>query len=473
MLREKCIEQRGFSLPELGLVLLITGVSFLAAAQFTYMYTVNIRYTKTVDNLELMYGAIKEYVAMNGSYPCPANPTASPGDPDYGVSKCRDILDAAFDENNCTVVPGGISCTTVGSRDGDSNGHNDVVLIGVIPFRTILEGIESLHVREYQKSDGYGALFSYAVTETLTDTYPSNNLSTPYDPLHGSIAVLDENLNSHMSPAGEAQFVLFSHGMDNVGGYTPHGKLMENCVVPSTTLPPPAVQAPIPGLYSGNGKIETENCDNNDAIFVKGILSHSNNNNYFDDFLYYKGRGVESLWKRSLVSPLGESYIYNTNLGNIGIGTSQPDSKLHVKGDIRAENHLISPKYCEPGKNPGCDMDIDPTCGGECLDPNFLASDIGADARCPHNQIAYAIGENEIVCKDITWTIPNKTCQNIIDPDDGISKAAFIQGFSNKGNLHCCIPEINVCKKQCDTDPCANQIKCSCTATNCECVMVP
>jgi len=467
VIREKKLKQRGFTLPELAIALLFTGATMMAGTQFTRIYTMTVKREKTIENLEMVYDALEEYAALNGAYPCPANPAASPGDADYGVSKCRDTTSALFDEDNC-VSWGGVECTTIGSRDTDLNDHNDVVLMGAIPFKELISGTSDTPIRGFHKTDGYGALISYAVTEKLTKTYPQNNLSSPYNPLLGAINMRDENMNSLMHPESEAQFVIFSHGMDNVGGYSQNGKLMENCFVPSVVGAPPDM-APVPGLYGGQGKVQTENCDNNDAIFVKGLLSLGDNNNYLDDYLYYKGRGIDALWERSIASPPGESYIYNTNLGNVGVGTSKPDSKLHIMGDISAERSLISPTYCDPGKDPTL---------GECLDPLFLAADIEDIAgntrvnTCPPGEVAYAIGNNELKCRSVDWNIPNKTCQNIVDPNDGISKTSFLQGFSNLGNLYCCLADGENCEKQCGGACPCNQVECTCDtiAGTCQCV---
>jgi prepilin-type N-terminal cleavage/methylation domain-containing protein len=438
--------QKGFSLIETTIVLIIAGISMLAVTKFISTYMQSMKHQRTIENLEMAMSAITEYAGLHGYYPCPANPKAAPGDTDYGVSKCRAAGD---DEDNCTNVPIGIKCTTDNSRDGDNNGSNDVVMIGAIPFRTLSDPdhVKSTPFREHHKTDGYGTLLSYAVTEHLTEKNPENSLIRPFDPLEGGISVLDGNLNSVMDPAAEAQFVIFSHGKDGVGGYSSEGNLIENCYVPSIPGNPPDT-APAPGLYNGTGKIETENCDGNDAIFIDDLLSLADNNNYFDDFLYYKGRGIGSLWKRSLASPNGESYLYNTNLGNIGVGTSTPDSKLHIIGDISTDLEMISRQgYCDPS-------------GVGCLKPSFLGGTSGN--TCADNEIAYAVGDNKLECREVDWVIPNKTCP-IIN-----GKQSYMEGFSNMGNLYCC-NSLGDCQKFCDGACPASSVTCSCSNGTCSC----
>jgi len=436
--------QEGFTLAEIAIVLLIAGMSMLAIAQFVSLYMKTLKRERTIQNLEMTMSAINEYAGLNGYYPCPANPSAAPGDADYGISKCRAAGD---NENNCDNKPAGIECTFEGSRDGDDNGSPDVIMIGAIPFRTLFDNVKTTPYREYHKTDGYGALLSYAVTEHLTKKNASNSLIRPFNPLEGGISIVDENLNSVMDPADEAQFIVFSHGEDNIGGHSQYGKSMGNCFVPSVVGGPPDM-LPAEGLYTGTGKIETENCDNNDAFFVKGMLSSADNNDYYDDFLYYKGRGINSLWKRSLASPNGEAYLYNTNLGNIGVGTPTPGNKLHVVGDISTNMQLISNKgYCAPN-------------GSDCVKPSFLGGTSGD--TCAADEVAYAVGDNNIKCRKVDWDIPNKTCP-IIN-----GKQSFLQGFSNLGNLYCCNPDGD-CEKVC-TGPCpATAIVCSCAFGTCSC----
>ncbi|MCK5374704.1 MAG: type II secretion system protein, partial [Alphaproteobacteria bacterium] len=325
--------QKGFTLIEIAAVLLISGISMMGIARFVNIYMKSAEHKTTIENLEMAYDALEEYAGLNGYYPCPANPEAAPGDSDYGRSSCRDDEESGFNADACTNIPDGISCTTTNSRDGDNNGHKDVVMIGVLPFRDLAEKVKSTPFKVLHRVDGYGTLITYAVTERLTKANSDNNLITPFDPMTGSISVLDENLTSVMIPDKEGQFVIFSHGLDGMGGHSKEGQALENCFVPSTTGGVPDT-IPDEGLYNGKGKIETENCDNNDAIFIKGILSLADNNDYYDDYLYYKGRGISALWEGSMAGDTGESYIYNTNPGGVGVGTSQPNTKLHIMGDL-------------------------------------------------------------------------------------------------------------------------------------------
>ena len=412
--RNKFKTQDGFTMVEIGIVLLISGITMLVAANFVKQYTIDTQYEKTLENIEISQQAVKEFVGLNGVYPCPADPTLAPGDPNYGIASCRNYTDAGFDPDACVNVPANISCTTFSSRDGDQNGSSDVVMIGVLPFRTLAEGTVDTPYRESHRLDGYGTLFSYAVSEHMTNTV-QHSLINPANPATGSIRVEDENQVSLTVPDASAHFVIYSHGENRRGGYSSEGNMGENCMVSIGALPP---ALPAPGPSGGGIQVEIENCENNDAIFVKGIRSLGDNDDYNDDILFFTSTGLTPLWKRSLASPDGESYIYNTNLGNVGIGTDLPSHRLHIVGDISAENSVISgdSEYCNQAE-------------GACVDSSALG---GAGSQCGANQVAYAVGDNEIKCRNVAWTGPNKSCTPIN------ALPSFMQGFSNLGNLYCC-----------------------------------
>ncbi len=426
-LNKHITRDQGFTLVEIAVVLLVSGFTMLVAANFVKQYTIDTQYERTLEHIEISQRAIEEFAGLNGFYPCPADPTLGPGDANYGVSLCRNYADVAFDPDNCTNVPLNISCTNAFSRDGDGNGANDVVMIGVLPFRTLADGVVDTPYREVHRLDGYGTLFTYAVTEHMANTN-THSLINPINPGTGSIKIEDENQISLTVPDSSAHFVLFSHGENRRGGYTASGNMVDNCMVSAGGGPPPPPPAlPAPGPSGGGIQVEIENCENNDAIFVKGIRSLGDNDNFNDDILVYTATGLNPLWRRSLASPTGESYIYNTNLGNVGVNTDIPTHRLHVVGDISAEDSFVSgdSEYCNQAES-------------ACLDPNALG---GTGSQCPANLVAYAVGDNTVECRPVDWNPQAKLCLDIG------GQPSFMQGFSNLGNLYCCT-EAGACAVQ-------------------------
>ena len=103
--------QAGFTLLEIGIVLLLAGGTMLAAARAAKVYTINLQYDNTLENLRFAQNALDEFVGLNGFYPCPADPTLDSTQVNYGVSLCRDYTLATFDPDNCSNIPGSIQCT--------------------------------------------------------------------------------------------------------------------------------------------------------------------------------------------------------------------------------------------------------------------------------------------------------------------------------------------------------------------------
>ncbi len=413
-------KHHGFTLLELAIVIMISGFSMLAIAQFMKIYTVNLKHEKTIDHLRMTQDAIDEFFGLNGRYPCPANPTLLPGDPQYGLQQCRSDADLIANPDNCTGKRAGLFCPDppTFSRDGDENGALDVVMIGIVPFRTLFGGVVETRYLENYRLDGYSTYIAYAVTEHMTDR-TRFGIVNQANPTTGGIRVTDENQISLTIPDNSAHYVVFSHGENRRAGYSSSGVQIGNCFVSiisgiPPTLSPPA-PAPIGPSAAGSGiDVEIENCDNNDAIFVKGIMSVANNDSYNDDILFFKSKGLTSLWKNSLSPnvPVGQSYIYNTNLGYVGVGTTNPAKDFHIVGDLDVQNSAMSNSYCD-----GMSTD--------CLLPSAIG---GIGYKCPNsNEVAYAIQNNELVCRKIDWVMPERNC----------SVGEYLVGFSNLGHIRC------------------------------------
>lgn len=420
-------DEKGFTLVELALVLIFAGFVGLTIASFFQLFNINQRQQETIDNARLAQVALREYYNLTGVFPCPADPALNQGDPNYGVSQCRNYVDPAFNPDACINLPSpNISCSNIGSRDVDGNGANDLVMMGVLPFRTIDSIVASTPFSEAERMDGFGAIFSYAVTESMTNTVlfsPANRAPQA----NGAIRVIDENDIVLTDPADSAQYVLFSHGDNSRGGYAISGQQIDNCNVTlidgSQGIPPPGSS-----VAGGALDIEIENCDFNDAIFVQGIRSLSNNSSYFDDTLLYGVQGFEPLWRRSLSSPPGETNLFNTNQGNVGVGTNNPTHQLHIAGDLTVDESAISDNFCN---------ELDDT---TCIDPEALG---GVGSTCPNGQAAYAIGNNQIQCRDVNWTVPNQSCAPLSD-----GTPTFLRGFSNLGTIVCCSVAGDICERQ-------------------------
>lgn len=391
----------GFTAIEIAIVVLVSGLLFSAFFRLYENYLLHRDYRTTIENINLAQDALGEFFGLNGRYPCPADPTLPPGDPDYGIEQCR----ADWLTDPC---PNNLTCLNVDSRDADGDGVDDPVVIGTLPSVTLAENAVEVPFVTNKGLDGYNMKLAYAVSENMTD----QGLSV-YNPANsnlGAIEVKDKNGRSAVVPEASAHYVIYSTGENNLGGFTRNGDSIGGCVVTSTTNPiPPGFNPGMAGI-----EVEKENCDNNDAVFVKELHSLVDSDDYYDDILFVGISNMSSLWRRSLYSPPTDTYLYNTNLGSVGIGNSNPSSDLHVMGNVRTETQTQSDDYCNLTRD-------------DCVDPDFLG---GAGFQCPNGQAATGIEENRLVCAPIFTAPINFTCP----------PGEFVTSFSNLGNRNCAAP---------------------------------
>lgn len=398
--------QGGFSLIEMAIVIILSGLFTAMALQAYKNQTNQNKYKATLDTMDVINNALYEYYLTNGRYPCPADPNLAQGDLGHGDELCR--ADPVADP-----CPAGLVCETFGARDADGDGNADPVMIGALPVTTLMNGIFNTKIGPEDEIDGYGMKFTYAVSELMT--------SSTYDSLHpasgrlGAISVRDGNGRSVVTPDDSAQYVIFSHGEDEIGAYTKGGDAVGGCIVTATTLPP------VQGYNPGTAGIETEkeNCDNNDAIFVKELQQRADDDNYYDDVLMFGIVAGEKIWQ-SYQDGASNQITYNVNPGFVGAEVSPPLTELHVGGNIRIKDAAwASGNYCGSSS----------TTTGDCVDPNFIG---GTGDSCPSGQAVTGIDNNTLVCGDIfpAGPVAVPSCPS----------GQFLTGFSNLGTAQCATP---------------------------------
>lgn len=397
----------GFTLIEIALVVIIAGLITGAAFDLYKVHRADRDDLATRENIDIAREALNEFFALQGRYPCPANPGLGPMDPNYGEEVCRNYGAG----NPCPV---GLFCTEVGSRDANNNGAPDPVTIGALPAKTLRNFINAAPITTRHMIDGHGSKFTYAVSELMTEqTY---SLLTPANSQLGAIDLRDENDRSIIEPEKSIHFVVLSHGRNRKGAHLLDGTQLGGCT--GIVLGTPTT--PTPGNDFGSGlDPELENCDNNDAVFVSGLRSFSNQEGqYFDDTLVFAATNLTSLWLPSHDSPETETYLYNANLGHVGVGTQTPQERFHVDGTLRTQTMIRADLGF-------CDLAND-----NCLDPVALGGDI-ADMRCPPGEVATAISKNQLICTPLFPAPVNFTCPN---------PGEFVTSFSNLGTVICGLP---------------------------------
>lgn len=394
-------EAQGFTLIEMAVVVLVTGLLFSSVVSLYDTYLANRNYRTTVDNINLAQDALGEFLGIYGRYPCPADPGLAPGHPDYGVEQCRAVTDP------CPDISGAIKCQL--GRDADGDGVDEPVVIGALPAVTLAENVVDVPFVANKGIDGYGMKLNYAVSEGMA--LETLSLANPANPNLGVIDVKDKNGRSAVVPEESAHYVVYSNGDNGLGAYTKNGMSIGGCIVTSTSSPIP------PGFNPGMGgiEVEKENCDNNDTSFVQELQSKDEgSDDYYDDILFVGINNMTSLWRRSFLSPGTETYLYNTNLGFVGVGNTNPSSALHVTGDLKTESYTQTDNTGTGAAVGYCDMAED-----NCLHPQFLGG-VGDD--CPSGQAAVGIETNTLVCQPIFTGPISFSCP----------PGQFVTAFSNR-----------------------------------------
>lgn len=252
------MNNKGFTLIELALVMIIGGMLITAMSSALFIYMKKTQINTTVQRIDQIDESLQLFLSLNGRLPCPAPLDAAIDTVEFGVEI----------SNNCSaagVIPGTIRLNT--GRGGR------IVRIGAVPTRTI-------NLPDNHSSDAWGQRYTFVISEAL---------ATPgtYNRQEGAIFINDSTNNSLITPTGSAHYVIISHGKNGLGATTING---------------------VAGLPCDNATLEGENC-NNDSIYRNSLLtSAANNANTFDDHVVFR---ANSLFGNEI--PPGAVMAFNLN----------------------------------------------------------------------------------------------------------------------------------------------------------------
>lgn len=396
------IRERGFTLIEVCIVTIISGLIFLAMFEVYAAYTRSLAFGTTYDNISSLKTAISTFKAKKGRYPCPADRTLASTHPNFGKEtgvvsalKCDLTLPPwNLTPGNCYTTGVGltpigtngvggvcmIACShpgappigtdPVGTRAcGDGTGATqNAVVIGAVPIASIRTVIGARNAPSKIMFDGWGNEFDYVATYQLT-----NRNTWKFD--HGAISVHDESGNATADIDNDGHYGLVSHGPDQIGAYTRNGTMVSICGFRN------------PQSYTTG---DDQNCAE-DGTFISAISNYSKTAFHYDDIVNFVTLSTGGLWASIPNSP----DIMNVNLGRVNAGTANDplDSGGAVNtnvalnvgdplggsaGIVNAQKNAKAAQLCNKD-------------GSHCFNLTALTNSACAQISCPSGQVMTGI----------------------------------------------------------------------------------
>jgi prepilin-type N-terminal cleavage/methylation domain-containing protein len=199
--RNHRLQERGFTLVELSIVLVVIGLIITPMISLYSRYRISQSYKETQVLLEEMRKSISYFKYYNGRLPCPAPMNPKEGDlPAYREMDCESIRNKSeLLKNENQYI-----------RSQDSNGKR--VITGYVP-------IYDLNLKVKESKDAWNQEILYSVTLDLTHL-------PFYHQEGGIIEIFDINQKKMNWEQGGAQYVLFSQGTN---GCKSEGIDQKNC----------------------------------------------------------------------------------------------------------------------------------------------------------------------------------------------------------------------------------------------------
>jgi prepilin-type N-terminal cleavage/methylation domain-containing protein len=228
----------GFTLIELSIVLLITGILMAAYLDASRLWLENRRHGLTMERMKLVQDAMAHYIALNGAYPCPAPPVSYKPDVQYDDCAALNLTQMTQAEKHGVLF---------------INYNNRQIIEGAVPYRL-------LNIPREAALDGWDNQFTYAITAEMTGH------DTTFTANRGGIGIVDEDDTSLINPPASAIWALVSHGPDGSGAWHDGAAKAKAC--------PP-------------GRRETVNCSH-EGRFAVVPMALADTKGFYDDIVFYR-----------------------------------------------------------------------------------------------------------------------------------------------------------------------------------------
>jgi len=219
--------EKGFTLVEMAMVILITGVFLLSGIVLLHSYLRQSHIKTTQGRMQAIETAINSFYQANGRLPC--------------VASLTDLETAGTFGKEIGYPPPADCRTAVAAGVSSGTGKSGVnkVQVGAVPVRT-------LNLPDQDMTDAWNDNFIYAVTAPMASaTLASGAATGVFLPVTtGEITLLDSKGHSVTNPAGSAQYVLISNGADRVGAFS--GGIQLGACTAGTTETPNCNVSPAP-----------------------------------------------------------------------------------------------------------------------------------------------------------------------------------------------------------------------------------
>lgn len=347
--------QKGFSLIEMCVMLIILSLIAAPLAVIYKNYIEQYKINETVGTQVDVQDAINIFFATNGRYPRPARIDLVEGDANFGEEG--------------TATPVACSSASWVTTDGIcvTDDSANEILIGAVPLDALGLGVDD-------GLDYWGNKILYAVTRLQTD-------ATTYNPAGGRVAVqiLDPaqppDVRTPINLPDTYDMVLVSGGETAKGHYSAASALVDVCVGPVN-------------------EFEDENCDF-DSVFLldknpddisNSTVSSAVNDRFYDDMTLSQLSIPSESWYEAETDP---NYAIS-QATRVGVQTTDPQDRVHVMGDVQAEEDVMSDQICNEDQT-------------VCFNPEIIAGNVDDmdcrfDSVAPGDKPVLGIGNSRVGC---------------------------------------------------------------------------